>query len=232
MWVFGYGSLMWKADFPHCRRVVGYVKGYVRRFWQASEDHRGVPGKPGRVVTIIPSNDPEDCVWGVAYEIPEKHIQEVIYYLDFREKDGYDKVQVIFHPESDSTLEPFPLTIYVAHQDNPFYLGPASIQDIARQIRTAQGPSGPNREYLLKLAEAMRSLAPHVKDHHLSELEHELINLDMNETNGHRSQDEARQSNDGMSVFRFILFFFLSRRLLFILSSLRHSHKEHYDVHQ
>ncbi|CAN7993691.1 unnamed protein product [Ixodes pacificus] len=193
MWVFGYGSLMWKADFPHSRRVVGYVKGYVRRFWQASEDHRGVPGKPGRVVTIIPSNDPEDCVWGVAYEIPERHIQEVMYYLDFREKDGYDKVQVIFHPESDSTLEPFPLTIYVAHQDNPFYLGPASIQDIARQIRTAQGPSGPNREYLLKLAEAMRSLAPHVKDHHLIELEHELINLDMNETNGHQSQDEARQ---------------------------------------
>lgn len=150
--------------------------------------------KPGRVVTIIPSNDPEDCVWGVAYEIPEKHIQEVMYYLDFREKDGYDKVQVIFHPESDSTLEPFPLTIYVAHRDNPFYLGPASIQDIARQIRTAQGPSGPNREYLLKLAEAMRSLAPHVKDHHLIELEHELINLDMNETNGHQPQDEARQS--------------------------------------
>ncbi|CAN7995152.1 unnamed protein product [Ixodes hexagonus] len=194
MWIFGYGSLMWKADFPYSRKVVGYVKGYVRRFWQASEDHRGVPGKPGRVVTIIPSNDPEDCVWGVAYEIPEKHIQEVIYYLDFREKDGYDKVQVTFHPKSDSDLAPFPLTIYVAHQDNPFYLGPASIQDIAKQIRTAEGPSGPNREYLLKLAEAMRVLAPHVKDHHLMELECEVISLDMNETNGHQPQEEGRQS--------------------------------------
>lgn len=194
MWIFGYGSLMWKADFPYNRKVVGYVKGYMRRFWQASEDHRGVPGKPGRVVTIVPSHDPEETVWGVAYEIPEVHRKRVLYDLDFREKDGYDKIQVMFHPY-ESELEPFPLTIYVAHQNNPFFVGPASSQEIARQIHKAEGPSGPNREYLLKLAEAMRALAPHVQDQHLFELELELQMLDLNETNGHQhQQDEGRRS--------------------------------------
>lgn len=41
LWIFGYGSLVWKPDFKFKRSMVGYVKGYKRRFWHGDNFHRG-----------------------------------------------------------------------------------------------------------------------------------------------------------------------------------------------
>ncbi|XP_068246378.1 putative glutathione-specific gamma-glutamylcyclotransferase 2 [Palaemon carinicauda] len=174
MWIFGYGSLTWKVDFPYCQRVVGYIKGYSRRFWQASIDHRGVPGKPGRVVTLIPSDDPEEKVWGVSYEIGESDLKQVLAHLDHREKDGYQRTPVMFYPQ-DSTLAPWELIIYLGLENNPFYAGPTDEDTIAEIIASASGPSGANVEYLFQLAETMKTMGVH--DSHLTNIEQRVRSI-------------------------------------------------------
>jgi len=43
--VFGYGSLLWKVDFEHDRKIFGFINGYERKFWLLSDDHRGTSEK-------------------------------------------------------------------------------------------------------------------------------------------------------------------------------------------
>ncbi len=157
LWIFGYGSLIWRPTFAFVERREGYIDGWTRRFWQGSTDHRGVPGAPGRVVTLVPEADAR-C-WGAAYRIDESQRDDVLAHLDHREKGGYERQDVTLHFRDDAA--PHRALVYVATHANPEYLGPASLEALAIQVRTARGPSGANIEYVLRLADALRAMNAH-----------------------------------------------------------------------
>ncbi|KAM5531947.1 hypothetical protein V8D89_011478 [Ganoderma adspersum] len=195
--VFGYGSLIFKPP-PHVvKESPGYLKGYVRRFAQKSHDHRGTPENPGRVVTLIHTEDwdnfsgsdpfpHEDVVWGIAYTIDPAYESEVRDYLDYREKDGYTLEEVDIYGLVDGLEQIILLKTfcYVGRPDNPSFLGSEPLDKLAERIWHSVGPSGPNKEYLYKLTESVRRLAPESHDSHLFALETRCRELDQKARSG------------------------------------------------
>lgn len=161
LWVFGYGSLLWRAEFPWLERRPVTLRGFARRFWQGSTDHRGVPGAAGRVVTLV--TDAAARCPGAAYRVDPACAAEVLAELDHRERGGYERLDVVL--EADPDCDEIPGITYVATPRNRNYLGPAPLDEIAAQVRRSRGPSGANLEYVLRLAACLRDMAqedPHV----------------------------------------------------------------------
>ena len=161
-WIFGYGSLVWRPAFDHLERVPGYVRGYARRFWQGSPDHRGVPERPGRVVTLTP--EAGAVCWGMAYRVSAAQRDAVVAGLDERESGGFERLELELGFQ-DAARASVSALVYVAAEGNPNFLGPSPLEDMARQIRDAAGQSGPNDEYVLRLAESLE--AQGVADDHV-----------------------------------------------------------------
>lgn len=143
-----------------------------------SEDHRGTPEAPGRVVTLIERSYWEeladhhdtapDKVWGVAYRIKPEKVAEVKEYLDIREINGYSIHYTPFLP-ADGSL-PIKTLVYIGTPDNEQFVGPQDPQQLAEHIFRSQGPSGLNRDYLLNLDTALNELATESGDVHTHDL--------------------------------------------------------------
>ena len=166
VWLFGYGSLIYKADFPYLERRPASIADWTRRFWQGSHDHRGTPLAPGRVATIVPQAGA--VCDGMAYLITP----QVFAHLDHREKNGYLRLATDITFEDGGKVEGL---VYIANEENAAFLGAAPELDIARQIARSSGPSGPNSEYLLHLASALRELGK--VDAHVFAIEQYLTEL-------------------------------------------------------
>lgn len=175
VWVFGYGSLCWYPGFEFSKCVTGYIRGYVRRFWQGNTTHRGTQEKPGRVATLVEDND--GITWGCSYRLSGR---TALTYLKHRECSlgGYIMQYTKFYPRvaadhMELSGEAFPVLLYIATEKNCLWMGASPLTTIAKEIVESEGPSGHNVEYLIRLANFMRDelKGVNVEDDHLFQLE-------------------------------------------------------------
>ncbi|KAG6770913.1 hypothetical protein POTOM_026615 [Populus tomentosa] len=158
-WVFGYGSLVWNPGFEYDEKVIGFIKDYRRVFDLACIDHRGTPESPARTCTL--ENVEGAICWGAAYCVrggPERE-RLAMEYLERRECEYDKKTRVDFYKEGEPSEPALTgVIVFTSTPDkvsNKYYLGPAPLEEMARQIATAHGPCGNNRDYLFSLERAM-----------------------------------------------------------------------------
>jgi glutathione-specific gamma-glutamylcyclotransferase len=160
IWLFGYGSLIWRPDLPYRARRAARITGWARRFWQASWDHRGTPESPGRVVTLVESTG--TVLWGAAYAIDAAEWPHVLAALEHREQAGYRRLVLTaglaVAETAGDVVEEVPVEIFIGSTDRREFIGPESLDVTAAIVRTSRGPSGANVDYVLRLEQALDTL--------------------------------------------------------------------------
>jgi cation transport protein ChaC len=153
LWVFGYGSLMWRPGFAYARQCKALLHGWRRSLCVFSHVHRGSPERPGLVLGL----DRGGACPGVAFEVDAALREATIRYLREREQ----ATSVYLERVAPVTLEcgdRILAVTYVADRLHGQYAGRLDRQAMLEYVRAGQGQSGANVEYVLETHDHLQAL--------------------------------------------------------------------------
>ena len=143
LWVFGYGSLMWRPGFEFEEQAPARVRGYHRSLCVFSHVHRGTPEKPGLVLGL----DRGGTCRGVAFRVAARRRAQTLSYLREREQvtSVYREVWLAANLAGDRRVQG---VAYVVDRAHPQYAGRLPLADVLPLIVQGRGISGLNVDYV------------------------------------------------------------------------------------
>lgn len=164
LWVFGYGSLIWRPGFEYRERVPARVVGLHRSLCVYSFVHRGTPERPGLVLGL----DQGGACRGIAYLVAAKRRAETLTYLRAREqvtsvyRETVRTVWLEGKPERRVSA-----VCYVVDRSHAQYAGRLKLAEQLHLVRQGHGHSGANREYVLETVGALEAMGCRDAELHL-----------------------------------------------------------------
>ena len=154
LWVFGYGSLMWRPGFDYIEKIPARLIGEHRALCVYSFDHRGTPEKPGLVLGL----DRGGACRGIAFRVAAALREATIEYLRAREQTThvYREVMRSVWLNNAPQARVSALT-YVADRSHVQYAGRLPLGEQLRIVRQGHGRSGNNRDYVLATVKAIEA---------------------------------------------------------------------------
>jgi len=154
LWVFGYGSLMWRPGFEFIEQVPARLIGEHRALCVYSFDHRGTPEKPGLVLGL----DRGGACRGVAFRVAASRRSDTIDYLRSREQttNVYREVMRSVWLENEPRQRVSAMA-YVVDRGHVQYAGRLSLAEQLRYVQQGHGRSGNNRDYVLSTVKSIEA---------------------------------------------------------------------------
>jgi cation transport protein ChaC len=154
LWVFGYGSLIWRPGFPYIERRPARIIGAHRALCVYSWVHRGTPEHPGLVLGL----DRGGACRGIAFRVAAEAWEGVVAYL--REREQVTSVylerlrEIRFDDGSRATA-----LAYLVDRGHGQYAGKLDEDTQFGIVAEARGQSGANRDYVINTARHLAELA-------------------------------------------------------------------------
>jgi len=167
LWVFGYGSLMWRPGFAYAERRRATLRGWRRSLCIYSHHYRGTPEQPGLVLGL----DQGGVCAGVAFRVHASLRGSTIRYLREREQVTAVYVERI-EPVTLETGERVAALTYVADRLHPQYAGRLNRTTMLELVRAGKGTSGRNADYVTETRDHLIAIG--VRDRELDWLSRQL----------------------------------------------------------
>jgi len=155
LWVFGYGSLMWRPGFDFVQRVPARLIGLHRALCVYSFVHRGTPERPGLVLGL----DRGGMCRGIAFRVAGAASDGTVAYLRAREQVTSVYLETTRRIElEDADRRQVRALCFVVDRGHAQYAGRLSLDEQVRHVRQGRGRSGPNRDYVVDAVRALEAL--------------------------------------------------------------------------
>jgi glutathione-specific gamma-glutamylcyclotransferase len=168
LWVFGYGSLMWRPGFAFAERQVATLHGFHRALCVYSHVHRGTAERPGLVMGL----DRGGACKGLAFRVPAGQALETVTYLREREQVTAVYLEKIVPVRLADGQRRLALT-YTVDKGHRQYAGRLDREALLAFVRQGHGVSGANPDYVLRTHAQLHELG--VEDQALAWLARQLV---------------------------------------------------------
>jgi cation transport protein ChaC len=164
LWVFGYGSLMWRPGFEFVERVPARLIGLHRALCVYSFVHRGTPERPGLVLGL----DRGGMCRGIAFRVPARLRQKTIDYLRAREQVTTVYLETVRRIElEEKAKRQVRALCFIVDRSHVQYAGRLTLAECVHYVRQGHGSSGHNRDYVLETVTALEQLGYRETELHL-----------------------------------------------------------------